>query len=804
MAGPRTQPQDLPGNLKSEDREAQAKNTEGQEISLSSSDGNRGPEGASSSLATAGGASTGAPVSAPVEGIPEISGPAIEAGIQDLTNLSVEDLTNRLFEIGAKTRDQFAGKTPDQLAEELLGLSDGEVSLIEERTPGAGFMARTIVNLGRDPDERKRLLKSVLGKGFEVSEKDGELIFRKKGEKKFRMFDPGTVDGFFNKLSEFAKDITADISGEAIEAGTAIGAEALGATAGATAGAAGGASVGGIPGAAIGATLGGGAGLLAGAAAGGAAGAVAREEAIAQYIDPSVDLGSEAAMAAGFNVATLGMATAVRPLLKKARGALKEAFKEAPLARVKQAAENRRGVKNIFEELGMEPGLPSPRTVGEEVIDSVRVQNKRLGGQVGLVLDIAEKKAQGQIQRVDSFLNATEEFLGNSGAKFATDPETGLRVAKLEKEARLGLGLDASKIDKVVDVFNRAQSQGGLELRDLRKTLQDIDKFGFPKGELREINYQFRELGGALASDRNTALKTLTKGTPEESLVDEAFQEYSKNIDIIREAKRKYRLLKSPEKFTKSLIQNQNSETVRQFKGLLGPNSEEWKHVRGTFFTNLFEDSVNPITGELEEVFLERQLKKLGPDSVRELMTEGQESQLKFIIRKSKGLSLADIKDPGVTDQLKAMAVGTMGKKIFPQQKVALLLRAIGANRRAAQYLTNEGLEELADKAAKTPTQKKEFLKVIGLMREQIRMQKTKTIRTKGKEIEIMIPTAESAQLLSTFGRSVEREIENEVQGNQTFNQIQESVGSALEGAQEELLNQPKTPGSQPTGVPAQ
>lgn len=138
----------------------------------------------------------------------------IQAQLADGTVLEFPDGTDPA--VIDRTVKNLLSQTPTQELRRPSEEVEGARNLSRLRTDeGGGFLARAGASIKMTPEGRVSFLESIFGPGNVFTLQDGQIIFRHPGEKDFRLFDE---EGFS------VKDITADITGEAIEVAPTIAA----------------------------------------------------------------------------------------------------------------------------------------------------------------------------------------------------------------------------------------------------------------------------------------------------------------------------------------------------------------------------------------------------------------------------------------------------------------------------------------------------------------------------------------------------------------------------------------------------
>jgi len=611
--------------------------------------------------------------------------------------------------------------------EEFLPISESPLGFFKK------LAVRARVGLGRNKAERLSLAKEGLeNRGYEVKTKGSKILFRKDGSgEQFFELDPDGIDS----IAEAISDLMLDFSGEIVETIPAVGTEIVGAGVGAAAGAAIGGITAGPPGLLAGGAAGGTTGLVAGAALGGAAGATARASAIRIFGgETSEDLGDEQFTAAAWNVAGLGFGAILKRVAGGTVRLISEALQSTPKARIRQAARVRQSVEELATQLGGKGR--SDRATGQVVRGAVENAERQIGPVIDQVKNTAIKVSESNLGNPRQALPATDnvvtELLDQAGIVFDLDGRASLIEGKTLKEfAGFGGGPVAKKFLGELLTLNNKIVEGGLPIREL---LENMDSFAnlarFDKVVGTKVTGLSKRVRRALAEDRNPALQSLLKGTKYEKTFRDNFAEYSSKIDAIKDFKKSI-FKKSPEKFIDMFIEPKNSDRVLDIKRILGSESQEWRQLSGEWFNARVKASLDPITGAVNGNKLKKDLARFGDDVVNEILLPAERMRLNQLAKIADEIPLLDIIDIGAETRLKDLAVLTVGKTLFPQTKIARLMRLFGSNARAAKWLRDTGLPQIA-KNHPTPEGKRFWVRVttgFGQLIDATKIQKLKSGR---------------------------------------------------------------------------
>lgn len=605
--------------------------------------------------------------------------------------------------------------------------SDKEIS--EGRNGQIGFLqelkARAVQNLGRNVKEERSLLSKALGADFEVTSKGDEVFFRKRGSKKFFPIDR---KGFSGGLREFVSDLV-DFSGEGLEIAAAVPAEAKAISMGAGAGAAAG-GVMAAPGAI--------AGAIAGAPIAALASTAAREAAV-QFFEgeSSTDLANEFAWNTGLNLATLGLGAIVKGSGKKVLSAFAETLEAAPMKRVEELAEVRLKFEAVSETVmgKHRPGSLAKGEVGDRIYGAIEKLDDRLDQALQFTRKNSIQDLGGMPKKVDTYAEALEgqlEALGIPRHMLPNLSEPKLYRETIEyfkKNKALGdevMGAEFGR--KMIDEYLSLNKQGGLSMQQVWNTLDWLKQpAGYKNGA--KVEYPnasmgiARDLRRALASDRNEILaQAYSKSDPKTSkFMLDAMKEYTEKVDTIVQFKKVFKSSKeSAEKFTDAIVRPNNSQQVKDFRDLVGAESEEFSLLQAEWFDRIFRESVNDV-GAVDPAYLKKTMAKYGDEVVDEMVSPIQRKALEGVVTQASRIPYFDIlnatqRDKQVLQDL--AAVGILGQK-NPGPIIRLFWNVLGSNADAAKYLADDGLLELAAKT-RDPGKQSLLLKVTQSFRKML------------------------------------------------------------------------------------
>jgi len=143
----------------------------------------------------------------------------------------------------------------------------------------------------------------------------------------------------------------------------------------------------------------------------------------------------------------------------------------------------------------------------------------------------------------------------------------------------------------------------------------------------------------------------------------------------------------------------------------LGSESQEWRQLSGEWFNARIKASLDPVTGAVNGNKLLKDLAKFGDAVVNEILPPAERMRLNQLAKIADEIPLLDIVDISAEKRLKDLAVLTVGKTLFPQTKIARLIRLFGGNAGAAKWLREKGLPQIA-RENPTPEGKRFWVRV--------------------------------------------------------------------------------------------
>jgi hypothetical protein len=439
----------------------------------------------------------------------------------------------------------------------------------------------------------------------------------------------------------------------------------------------------------------------------------------------------------GLNVATLGLGAIVKGFGKKAVSSFAETLEAAPMKRVEELAEVRLKFEAVSETVmgKHRPGSLAKGETGERIYGAIERLDDRLDKALEFTRESSVKDLGKMPKKVDNYAKAIEDQLERLQVPREmlpqlNDPKTYREVVEfLKTNKALGdevMGAEFGK--KMIDEYLTLNKSGGLNMNQVWNTLDWLKKpAGYSNGG--KVEYPSaaqgvaRDLRRALAADRNEILsQSYSKSDPKTSqFMLDAMKEYNEKVDTIVQFKDIFRRSKeSAEKFTDAIVRPNNSQQVKDFRDLVGAESEEFGLLQAEWFDRVFREAIND-AGAVDPVYLKKTMAKYGDEVVNEMVSPTQRHALEAVVQKAAKIPYFDIinatqRDKQVLQDL--AAIGILGQK-NPGPIIRLFWNVLGSNAEAAKYLADDGLLELAAKTA-DPGKKSLLLKVTQSFRKML------------------------------------------------------------------------------------
>lgn len=606
--------------------------------------------------------------------------------------------------------------------------SDIQVAGPDEQNPlsmGQEFKARVIGKLGRNVSEQKSLFEKALGKDFEVTTKGDELFFRKKGSKKYFPVDK---EAFTGGLREMLMD-TADLGGDALEVGGNVAGEAASVAAGT----------------AVGGPVGAVAGAIGGAPVAAATGIALRQAAIDYFGgDSSTNLKDEMMMGTGINLATLGLGAALKSGIKGSLNIIKDVLESQPKVRLGQLAQVRKEVETVASELGS-TGKQSVSETGQEVFDAVTKQSDMLDDKMKLLREQSVIRASDKVLPADNYRQSLSEVLKKYGIDDANQSMLRNPKARAEIVGRLEKSNVPDEVigfldDHVMEDLANIDKTGGITMDRIWNTADNLKRPGGYNqgGKVVQLPTQAmglaRSIRQGIAKDRDAAVETLFKGTPEGEYLSGAIKEYSEKIDGINDFKKMFQSSKSSERFMKGLIKSgsekmpASASALKDFKYIVGDDSTEFKNIQAVWMDDVMKKGIDPSTGIVKGKAITKYMDSFEKDFLDEMLTPMQQKALRFSADKAEKIPYLDMLTPGSQQAAQDYAQIAMRHFDASSATTRLLWNLFRGNADAAKYLKNEGLLEIALKM-KDPEKRSMAMKTIEMFQKML--QATDVVRTK-------------------------------------------------------------------------
>jgi hypothetical protein len=601
----------------------------------------------------------------------------------------------------------FSNLSTEDLIAQYNQLDTQERGLEDQMTPMAGedderpigvwdeMKARGISSLGTNPGQTAFLLQKTLGKDFEITLRGHNILFKKKGSKKWHPVDR---EGFEGGVREILGDV-ADLAGM----GTSIAGNVAGKAAG------------GLLGSAAGP-----AGTIAGALAGGGMGETALREAAMRAFDEASgkdEIAKELVWNTGIDAATLGMGFLIKPFVKKGVEVFKEVVEDTPMRRVEQHA----AIRQSFEEIVHDVGGKTTKTGGE------------IGESVRGAIDHLEENLLEQVKGAKSYLQVKYAGKKVPAANYLGEIKKQLSDLGIDETLLSKMNVDKGIKNEVLRSLAESRVYGNpkegmkhieLLLKDYNNmiTRAEVDKAVGPGLGIQELfnNRQFwrgrgdfvhgqsgaaterteqlaRDLRRALTQDAAVLSENALRNTPQEGSFKKAMKEYSDKIDTIEEFKTLMNRKKSVELITDAMFETDGSNRIKDLKFLLGEKSPQYEMVKQHWMNKIYDKAIDPKTGVIQGQKLEAELKAYGKNVVNEILTPREQLAMRFVAKQAEKISYLDILSGSqavqtVKDAAQTVALG--GKN--PGPLVRMFWNLTNSNAKAAKYLADEGLLKIA------------------------------------------------------------------------------------------------------------
>lgn len=639
-----------------------------------------------------------------------------------------------LAQMDPQTREAFERMAKNeallQAADEAAGEQNAAEGEFPEGKPeenplsvGKELEVRAKKSAAFNQKDERNLMQKVLGDDFVVSEKDGELWFRKKGAKSKHRIDRSAFgllkEGKFAEAGREAAGDVADMTGTGIEIAGNVAGEAASIAAGSKIGAGIGFLAVGPGGAFVGGATGAIAGAVAGTAVAAATGIAMREMAVEAFGGQnSGNAAEEFVIATGINAATLGAGVMLKGVGRKMIAPLRDALENSPKQRLYQLAQIRSEFEAITQKIGVK-GQTTAQT-GAQIDGAVVRLEKQLGEQVELLKTETIAKGADKPFPAENYSRAVEKILGDYGLPKDTLPVIlndpvlqGKVIQNMLKGDRLGATPENARL--VRQLLGELKAGGKFKMDDLYDQLdrlRGLAEYEKSPDALTPLNKIARELRQALAKDRNGIIEAMYKDNDPHGIAS-AIKEYSSRIDAIDDFRNIFTRKRSVELFTDSIVSKNNSKMIAQVKELLGPESPEFQALQAEWIDQICKKSIESGSGVVNGKKLRSTLESYGEDVVNQMISPREKLTLEYIARKAEKIPYLDMLNSSAASQQAvkdgAMAIISGGKNIPAQ--VRLLWTLFRENADAAKYLSEEGLLELAQQQ-KNGFTKRQLIKV--------------------------------------------------------------------------------------------
>lgn len=488
------------------------------------------------------------------------------------------------------------------------------------------------------------------------------------------------------------------------------------------------------------------AGLVGGAAAGGALASTARSN-LVKYLgaDPTVDPIKDATIAAGLNVGLLGLGGALRPLLRSGSKLVEETAREAPMARVSEAARVLGEAQDILTRNQLKD-IPKAEA-GKQVFDAISASGHQLEQDLGTMKQLVRDRidVNGDHWDTHNFIQEAGDVLSRRRGVTLAPDEDGILRATLQVD-KLPQA-EKAQLKGLAELFNDAQARAGqMTFADMDSAVKQLeaDAIFDPAAKGTPIQKDFTRLRGALRQDQDLVAKQALGGdTAEWNLYQDAYKNYAGKIDEIRAFRSDFlkRANESGEKFLDGLVKPKESERLRDLKAVLGEDSPEFGLVQDHFAAKLLEQARDPRFGFVNDLQLKRAIKGYGEDVLGEMLGPAEVKRLQVAAEKAGKIPLGDLTSARLGQSREmAASVGALiaGSNLYATTKARILFSLLGKTQEASQYLTTEGLNQLAQKAT-TPVERTKIVRMMQAFRELTKVAQKKTVTIGGKPVTVMV-----------------------------------------------------------------
>lgn len=603
----------------------------------------------------------------------------------------------------------------DQALSELTTISAVEAPVVidETNTEGAPRWARFKSKFGQNVEDQRRIMQSSLGDAYDTKISDDEVLFKKKGEKKYRRVDP--------KQFELISDLT-DFAPEVLEgAATSVGAG-------------------------LGTLAGGPIGTVAGAAGGGALGGAARNMAVQAFgAEPTADLAKEAAFGAAVNTLMLPAAAAGRWGMKGVLNLFEDAVGGSPTAVVRQASKIRQGFDELRAEIGIPRGTKGEagkeiRTAADKVASDLSKEMDMFRTQATKAAGDAPLKAERTAGKIKELL-AKQNLIPEADGTFKMPSKD--ELAQWEP-----FGDSSGKIlhDLITD-YNEINKNGGLTMLRLFNKADAYRKTAdFAKTNPKAVNAIYRQLRGAIGQDQADAAALVLKGTDGEELAQTAVKKYAANKGALDKVERLTR--RSAEKIADSLSSKNNSEIVEDLAQVFGKDSDTFKTVQTHWVSNILEKSIDKDSGIINGNMVEDAMDSFGKDVVRQFLEPQQEASIRMLAKRSRKLPFFDpAKNASEAGLLKNFVQAWSGNIAGQAAFARLTYSVLGGNSRAMRWLAKDGIQEIAQQT-KDPVGRTSLMKLASGLQWMVENSQIKKTTKGGEKLTFPIGFPAMSKLL--------------------------------------------------------
>lgn len=330
---------------------------------------------------------------------------------------------------------------------------------------------------------------------------------------------------------------------------------------------------------------------------------------------------------------------------------------------------------------------------------------------------------------IDEFGEEYAEEQLEVGAKKAlrqegVDAVKAVKTKSIEERFAFGSRTGGNQLNELISDFNslldNTATEGGVNAKNLLnivKRYQQQSNFGFDQFKNPLSGEQiaaYKQLQHAFGMDRDAMIGGVLKGTPMEATWKSSFDDFAANIDAVNHFRLNFKNADSARPWAESFLQPKKLDEIKQLKGLIGSQSQEWLTLRNSWLGEMIKKATPTTDGILRTDKLLGQLAKFDKATLSELMTVKEQAAFIRLAENVKDIPFDDlVKKPKIRSIVKD-AVVLFGNALSTT-KGDVMANWFMKNAR----ITNEIFEALKQEAIKAPTktQKHSIVNVINKLK---------------------------------------------------------------------------------------